>query len=192
MSIKIDKEIIEESKKEIKKMLQDKTPEDIRFEEIKDDEEHKSNISNNSEKPVEEKSDKEKELEEKFQKFADKFDGKIGRSVTEFVDDFKTNLLWLYALKNKINIPKEALKMPEDGKDLCSTLIDYAISDKILEYIKKYPILAAGALVAINAGSSYLVIEALKSNKQEAKNTSRENKENPSKQTVEDTINNLI
>ncbi|GAB4451209.1 MAG: hypothetical protein OHK0036_11320 [Bacteroidia bacterium] len=188
--MKIDKEIIEESKKEIRKLLKEQEPEDAHFEESYDKKEDTA-TNNNQKEPVENNNgDKEKEIEDKFQKYADKFKSFTGRAIIEFVDDFKTNALWLYALKNKINIPKDALKMPEDGKDLCSTLIDYVLQDKLLYYIKKYPLLAAGALIGVNAGSTYLLIETLKKeNKQEDKKEPTQS--NNINHSVEDTINNL-
>jgi hypothetical protein len=188
--MKIDKEIIEESKKEIRKMLKEQEPEDAHFEEVHNKKGNDASSNDTQQEQINNNIDKEKEIEDKFQKYADKFKSFTGRAIIEFVDDFKTNALWLYALKNKINIPKDALKMPEDGKDLCSALIDYAIQDKLLDYIKKYPLLAAGALVGINAGSTYLLIETLKKeNKQENKKEGFQSNINHS---VEDTINNLV
>lgn len=188
--MKIDKEIVEEAKKEIKKMIGGQTSinEESTTPGNNEHQEKETKEEPNNPSPDLDKTDKEKELEEKFKKFSEKFDGKIGRAVVEFVDDFKSNLLFIYAAKNKVNIPKEVLKMPEDGKDMCATLLDYAISDKLMEYIKKYPILAAGALFGINIGSSYLIIESLKKNEAEKKEKHEENKTND---PVSDFINKL-
>lgn len=195
--MKIDKEIVEESKREIRNMLKNGIVDDNVSDNQFNQGEEKENAQTREEPTTQNSSpinDKEKEIEEKFAKYSDKFKNFTGKTIVEFVDDFKTNILWLYALKNKINIPKEAFKMPDDGKEMCAALLDYAVQDKLLEYIKKYPIIAAGAIIGMNAGSSYLLIEAMKSNqpKETKQKDVQPKSQEDKKYTAEDTINNLV
>ncbi|MCX8143934.1 MAG: hypothetical protein N3F62_06705 [Bacteroidia bacterium] len=185
--MKFDKEIVEEAKKEVRKRINQNSIDEAQ--EIKTEETYSSS-NNNVNSPSENQTiTQDSVIDEKFKKFADKLQNYSGRVIVEYVDDFKSNLLWIYAKKNKVEIPKEAFKMPEESKDLCSTLVDFAIQDKLLEYIKKYPLLAAGALISINAISGFVVINALKENKEQSE---RENDKKPeTKDTAEEIINNL-
>lgn len=107
--------------------------------------------------------------------FKEKFDeyfkgvGSIiaGSALVELIDDFKTKALYIYAKKQKVDIPMEALKMDPKSKEFTSFLVDYAIKNKLFGWIQKYPLIAATGVMAISGASTFMLIEMMKSGKDE-------------------------
>lgn len=122
--------------------------------------------------PVQERD----ELDIKLDEFSKQFGGMLaGPAIIEMIDDFKTKALYVRAKSNGVDIPMEALKMDEKTKGLASLLVDHAVKGKIFEYLKKYPLIGAGVVVAISAGSSFAIIEMMKKNNDELAKLRAEN-----------------
>lgn len=103
------------------------------------------------------------EFEEKFNEYFKGMDSIIaGNVVVEMVDDLKSNLLLIYAKKQGVDIPKEALKMAPKAKEFTAFLVDHAIKNNLFSLIKKYPLVGAVGVVALSAGSTFLMINAMK------------------------------
>ena len=112
--------------------------------------------------PLNTEADKKKEeLKEKLNEFSKGIGLLTGQAITEIIDDFKSNLLWIYAKKKGVDLPKEALKMDAKAKEFCAFLVDYGLKNKLSEYIEKYPLVAAGGVVVLTGAVSYLTIEML-------------------------------
>ncbi len=114
------------------------------------------------------------EFKEKFDEY---FKGSpiTGTVVTEFVDDLKCNLLMIYAKKNGLDMTKDMFAMNAKSKELTAFLVDYGVQNKLFEWIKKYPLLAAGCVVGISACSSWLMVEMMKKGKDETEAAKKEN-----------------
>lgn len=129
------------------------------------------------------------------EKFDEYFKGQgsiiAGQTVIGFIDDFKTKLLWLYAKKNGIDIPQEALQMEPKSKEFAGFLVDYAIKNKLFGWVEKNPLISAVGVVAISGVSSYLMIEMLKKGNSEVEKLKAEN-EKLKKQAEENIVKNTI
>lgn len=110
------------------------------------------------------------EFQERFDEYF-KGAGKMiaGATVVELVDDLKANLLWIYAKKSGVDVPKDALKMDAKSKELAAFCVDYAVKNKLFDFLKKYPLVAAGGIVAVSGVTSFLFIQMLKGANDEKK-----------------------
>ncbi len=113
------------------------------------------------------------------EKFEDYFKG-IGKSITgevvvNMVDDLKSNLLMIYAKKQGLDIEKEKFKMDKKSHDFAVFLVDHGLKNKLLDFLEKRPLLAAGGVIALSAGSSFAMIELLKTMKSGEKKQEEEN-----------------
>lgn len=106
-----------------------------------------------------EKDDFKEKYEEYFKGIGSTIAGSV---VVNMVDDLKTNLLYIHAKKQGVDIPKEALQMDEKAKTFAAFLVDYGIKNKMFDLIKKHPLLAAGGVVAISGLTTYLMVEMMK------------------------------
>jgi hypothetical protein len=118
------------------------------------------------------------EFKEKFDEY---FKGSAsliaGETVVNMVDDLKTNLLFIYAKKNGVDLPKEAFKMDEKAKTFAAFLVDHGLKNKMFTIVEKYPIASALGVIGISGVSTYLMIEMLKKDKKEAEKMQRENEQ---------------
>lgn len=114
------------------------------------------------------------ELKEKFDEFAKGLNFVTGAAITEIIDDFKTKLLFVHAEKKGCKIPIEALKMDPKAKEFCAYLVDYAVKNKVVDWVKKYPLIAAGGVVAITGGMSYMFIEMMSKKQNETEKLKKE------------------
>ncbi len=100
------------------------------------------------------------------QKFEEYFKGAgsivAGSTIVEMMDDLKTNFFYIYAKKNGVDIPREGLKMDPKTKEFSAFLIDHAIKNKLFGWIEKYPLAAAGGVMLLSTGTTYLFIEMMK------------------------------
>lgn len=118
------------------------------------------------------------EFQEKFDEYFKGMENIIaGRAITEIADDFKTKMLYVYAKKHKVDIPMDVLRMDEKSKMFCAFLIDHAIKNKMLDWIKKYPLIAAAGVVAVSGASSFLLIQMMKQKDDDNENLRKENED---------------
>lgn len=181
MALKIDKELVDDAKKEHKLNNHKNVSESVNNDVDKSVGENVENLVNQSETVNNETINNESvnssnEFKEKFEEYF-KGAGSIiaGSAITELVDDFKTKLLFIYAKKQGVDLPVESLKMDAKSKEFCSFLIDYAIKNKLFGFIEKYPLVAAGGVVAISGLSSFLFVEMMKKSTEKAKQAEKEN-----------------
>jgi hypothetical protein len=111
------------------------------------------------------------EQDEEFKKkFEEYFKGSAisGTVAVDMVDGLKAQFLWIYAKKCKVDLPQDAFRMDPKSRELAIFLADYAIKNKLLDIIKKNPLITAVGILGISAGTSYLMIEMLKKGNNEA------------------------
>lgn len=110
------------------------------------------------------------EFKERYDAYFKSMGGVVaGDMVVNLVDDLKTNFLYLYAKKNGIDVPKESLQMDPKSKSFAAFLVDEAIKNNFFTWIKKYPLLAALAVIVISGGSTFLMLQMLKKSNNESK-----------------------
>jgi len=193
MATKADKEFIKDAQTENANFKKKNTPpEKSEIEEIedllnpgKDKEPESEKIINgsgaaaNDEKAQATNPNPEPVDSEFKQKFDEYFKGAgsmiAGETVVGIIDDFKTNLLWMYAKKNNLDIPKSALQLDPKAKQFASFLVDHGIKNKAFGWVEKNPLLAATAVVGIGGLSSYFMIEMLKKGNTETEKLRKEN-----------------
>lgn len=108
------------------------------------------------------------EFKEKFEEYFKGMDGLIGGEVIAgIVDDLKANFLFIHAKKNGVDLPKSAFLMDEKTKKFAAFLIDHALKNKLFTVIEKYPILAAVGVIGLSGVSSYLMVEMFKKGNKE-------------------------
>lgn len=110
------------------------------------------------------------EFQERYDEYFKKVGGVIaGDMVVNFIDDLKTNFLYLYAKKNGIDVGKDALKMDEKSRGFAAFLVDEAVKNNLFTWIKKYPLIAGLGVIVISGGSTFLMLQMLKKSTDESK-----------------------
>lgn len=110
------------------------------------------------------------EFKERYDAYFKSMGGVVaGDMVVNLVDDLKTNFLYLYAKKHGIDVGKEALQMDPKSKSFAAFLVDEAVKNNFFNWIKKYPLLAALAVILISGGSTFLMLQMLKKSNDESK-----------------------
>lgn len=107
------------------------------------------------------------EFEEKFNEFFKNNPLIAGNTAVNLVDDLKSNFFMVYAKKQGVEMPKEAFQMDAKTKEFTAFLVDQGLKGKIFEYVKKYPIVAALGVFGLSAGTTFLMIKMLASEKNE-------------------------
>lgn len=98
-----------------------------------------------------------------------------GEAITGMIDDLKANFLLVYAKKQGVDMSKSAFLMDEKSKKFSSFLIDYAIKHKLVGIIEKYPLMAAGGVIALSGLTSYLFVTAMGNQKKETEDLKKKN-----------------
>lgn len=196
MALKVDKEVLIDTKKEHnanfgKNKIMDKNP-------VKKDEpvnapgrEGENNydpdkIHNASQQNVSENTSinfqaepepqNTNEFKEKFEEYFKGMDGLIGGElIAGFVDGLKADFLFIHAKKNGVDLPKEAFLMDEKSKKFTVFLIDHAIKNKLFGVLEKYPLLAASGVIALSGLASYGMIQMLSKGKKETEDLKKQN-----------------
>lgn len=110
------------------------------------------------------------EFKERYDAYFKNMGGVLaGGMVVDMVDELKTSFLYLYAVKNGIDVGKEALQMDPKSKAFAAFLVDEAVKNNFFEWIKKYPLLAGLAVILISGGSTFLMLQMLKKSNDESK-----------------------
>ncbi len=107
------------------------------------------------------------EFEEKFNEFFKNNPLIAGTTAVNLVDDLKANFFMVYAKKNGVDMPKEAFAMDAKTKEFTAFLVDHAIKGKMFDWVKKYPLVAALGVFGLSAGTTFLMIKMLASEKNE-------------------------
>lgn len=143
-----------------------------------------NNQGANTQAPEQEKINSE--FREKFDEYFKGAGSMIaGASIVEMIDDLKSNLLFIYAKKQGVDVPKEALKMDSKSKELTAFLVDYAIKNKLFSVIEKYPLLGAVGVIGISSASSFLFIKMMAQGKTENQKLKEEIEALKKKRTAE-------
>jgi hypothetical protein len=120
--------------------------------------------------------DHKDEFRERYDDFFKGMDGMIaGDMVIGLIDDLKANFLYLYAKKNNISgVGKKEMEMDDKSRKFAAFLVDHAIKNNFFETIKKYPLLAALGVILISGGSTFAMLQMLKSSNNTAKSKDEE------------------